>query len=106
MADRVLPSREAAGDWAERYKEVIGDRSMVRIVQDYASNELMTAAEWRETIDYAAARRIIDETEIWGPRNRERLARRVVDAALGEPTTAVKEIIDEDQELLGRLAET
>ena len=28
------------------------------------------------------------------------------DAALGEPTTAVKEIIDEDQELLDRLAET
>ena len=36
------------------------------------------------TIDYEAARRIVDETEIWGPRNRERLARRIVDAAVGD----------------------
>ena len=45
-----LPSREVAGDWAERYKDVISDRSMVRIVEAYASGRLVD----REAFNYAA----------------------------------------------------
>jgi len=48
---------------------------------------LLTAAEWRATIDYeAAADMILDEVEIayfWTPTNRLKLAKDIVDAALG-----------------------
>ena len=46
----VLPSREDAKDWSDRYAEVVNDRSMVRIVAAYASGRLVD----REAIDYEA----------------------------------------------------
>ena len=52
MADRVLPSREDAKEWAARYAGVVNPRSMVDVVAAYGSGRLVD----REAIDREGAR--------------------------------------------------
>ncbi len=83
MAERVLPSREDAMEWSDRYAEVANPRSMVNIVAAYASGELKTEAERREAIDYEAAQRVLDIIDqLVPPLRTADDARPIVDAAL------------------------
>ena len=113
MAERVLPSRD------EVVGELDGDTEAGEaIIEAYASRRLKTEAEWREAIDYEATLPHLmdlradaqdpDREDIGYYHDGELLnvGKAIVDAALGEPKAAVKEIIDEDQDLLDRLAET
>ena len=104
-----LPSREdtlvAISRWVGREPEVAYDlhpdlRVILNAARGWSSGRLVD----REAIDYGAA---VELARTF--RNLEwnaRAVKAVVNAALGGPKAAVKEIIDEDRELLDRLAET
>ncbi len=57
-------------------------------------------------VQRSGGREIIDWGDFYALHSWSRNPELSIDAALREPNTAVKEIIDDDQELLDRLAET
>ncbi len=111
-----LPSRDdtlvAISRWVGREPEVAYDlhrdlRVILNAARGWSSGQLVD----REAIDHEAAMELARNFEPergqpgpwwWYPR----AVKAVVNAALGEPKTVVKEIVDEDRELLDRLAET
>ncbi len=81
-----LPSREEVASetaWIDKGGNNIGHWR--KIVEAYASSELLTAAEWRDTIDYEAAAITLHEVSIeMAEGDTYDAARLVVDAAIGD----------------------
>lgn len=49
-----LPSRGAASSWLHDPDRAVASSPVFDVLEARASGELMTAAEWRDTIDYEA----------------------------------------------------
>ena len=76
-----LPSRE--GNWAWAMTEV--HPAARSVLEAFVAKDLMTAEEWRATLDYGAGRREWDEARRIGASLPDALVR-VIDAALGDTT--------------------
>ena len=84
MADRVLPSSGAASSWLHDPDRVVVPVLVFDIVQARASSELLTAAEWREAIDYEAARMVLQPADEADRPYFAARAKAIIDAALEE----------------------